>query len=63
MKKLALLLTVATLAITSCENKPAEAEAAAVVDSAATTVVETATTVVDSATTTATEVVDSVKAH
>ncbi len=61
MKKLALLLTVATFAITSCnETAPAEAAvetaveattdaATAVVDSAATAATDAATAVVDSA--------------
>jgi hypothetical protein len=61
MKKLALLLTVATFAITSCnETAPADAAvenaveattdaATAVVDSAATAATDAATAVVDSA--------------
>lgn len=62
MKKLALLLTVATLAITSCNEQKADEAATAVVDSAATMATDAATAVVDSAATAATAVIDSAAA-
>lgn len=64
MKKLALLLTVATVFAISCENKATE-EATTMVDSAATEVTpvvdSAATPVVDSAATATTTAVETVK--